>query len=179
MPCCQPLGPIFLSPKPPLDGVPRKVPAPVCVGSRGTQARARRHLPWDPSRRPSGQEKLVPRAEKMVPPYFEGTESISGLGLTQFQGFKGVIGRNPENMTQIGSKSWLAPSKLAKNPLTPQLSALHNFFWRAPTPPMSHTCPESLPCVCAWYQYVCFERSLKLELERKTIIKRNISQIWC
>ena len=71
----------------------------------------------------------------MVPPYCEGAESISGLRLTQFQGFKGVPGRKPENVTKTGSKCWLAPSKSAENPLNPQRLALHNFFWRAPTPP--------------------------------------------
>ena len=57
-----------------------------------------------PTWRPSDQENLVPRAENMVPPYFEGVESMSGFGLTQFQGFKGDLGRKPENATKIGSK---------------------------------------------------------------------------
>ena len=41
-----------------------------------------------PCFQPLGQPKWVPRAENMISPYFECAESISGLGLTQFQGFK-------------------------------------------------------------------------------------------
>ena len=66
----------------------------VRVGTRATWTHTdrHRHPPWDPTRRPSGQEKLVPGAGNMGSPYFEGDESISVTGLTQFQGFKGVLG---------------------------------------------------------------------------------------
>ena len=75
----------------------------------------------------------------MVSPYFEGAESIFGTGLTQFQGFRGVLGPNPENVSKIGSNSWRAPSKSAENTKNKSLTSrpfpIHNFFRRAPTPP--------------------------------------------
>ena len=44
------------------------------------------------ARGPSGQQKWVPRADHMVPPYSEGAESISGLGLPQFHPLRGFLG---------------------------------------------------------------------------------------
>jgi len=38
----------------------------------------------------------------MVCPYFEGEESISGTGLSRFQGFKGSRPKTPANVTQTG-----------------------------------------------------------------------------
>ena len=50
---------------------------------------AQTQLPWGPTRRPPGQEKLVPSADNILSPYFEGAESISGLDLTWSQAFGG------------------------------------------------------------------------------------------
>ena len=115
----NPWDPPLSTPTPP-SGVLRLVRACACLSTTQTPAGTRTHLPRDPSRGTSGRQKWVPRAENRVSPYFEGAESISGTGLTQFQGFKGDLGRNPENgsniVRKIGSKSWLAPSKSAEIP---------------------------------------------------------------
>ena len=58
----------------------------------------------------------------MISPYFEGAESIFGLGLTQFEGFKGGLGRKPENVTQAGSKSLTRPRCRQAAGGPPQLS---------------------------------------------------------
>ena len=41
---------------------------------------------------PLGQQKGVPGAGNVVPPYLEGVESVSGLGSPQFQPIEGVRG---------------------------------------------------------------------------------------
>ena len=49
-------------------------------------------------------------------------------------------------MTQNGLKSCPEPSKFLKtgqNTLTRPCCRLNNFFWRPPTPPMTHTCLDS------------------------------------
>ena len=83
IPCCQPLGP-----KGPLA-------APGGRGPESTPTRrpdADQCLPPGPARGPFGQQKWVPRADNMVSLYFEGAESISGLGSPPSQPFRGVLG---------------------------------------------------------------------------------------
>ena len=89
-------GPTFVDPKAPLTG-PTAGP-----GGRhgsatglgwGSDLRVDSGpLPPGPARGHSGQQKWVPGADNMVSPYFEGAESISGLGLPQVQPFRGVLG---------------------------------------------------------------------------------------
>jgi len=43
----------------------------------------------------------------MASTYFEGAELISGPGLTWFQGFKGVVGLNCENVAKTLAQSRL------------------------------------------------------------------------
>ena len=86
----SPWAPPLLTRRPP-GRVPRHVRA------RGPRvvlpyASTRAHPPRDLPRRPSGGQKWVPRADNIVSPYFEGAESISGLGLPQFHPFRGVWG---------------------------------------------------------------------------------------
>ena len=68
-----------------------------------------------PTRRRSGQGKLVPGAGNKVSPYFERDESVSGIGLTQLQGFKEVLAQKPAILTKTGLKYWVARSKSAEN----------------------------------------------------------------
>ena len=91
----------------------------VRVGTRATWTHTdrHRHPPWDPTRRRSGQEKLVPGAGNTASVYCEGAEPNSVPGVVQLRGFEGGLGRNPETMTKTGSKSWLGLlSKPAENP---------------------------------------------------------------
>ena len=53
----------------------------------------------------------VPGANPMASPYCEGAESMAGLGLPQFQGFIGVLGSYPENVTKTTSKFSLEGDK--------------------------------------------------------------------
>ena len=93
-PYCQPPGPTFLDVKASGWGGPTEH----AWGATCTHTDRRMHLPWDPTRRPSGHQKLVPGAGNRVAPRSEGVESISGIGLTEFQGFKGILGSKPGNV---------------------------------------------------------------------------------
>ena len=54
-----------------------------------------------------GQQKWIPGPDNMVPPYFEGAESILGLVLPQFRPFRGFLGLKPENMAENMTPKWV------------------------------------------------------------------------